>query len=217
MESDVYVLTVVVALLYIAHLIITSPTKHTIILVAVFIIITHQAYTWHKQQMLQGVTTQSRIEAAANLSDHARMKEGSINIGGTSDTVKMLIASDDILLDALKKLDEFKKVSEEVTTKSTMLLFQFYENYVKILMKKTHEIDDITIHELADLRRSLLNTLSTLHIQASKNEKKINEIILAIQSCTYRCMNVIKNKFDVIQHVPPIPSNTVDSRGFELF
>jgi len=218
MELDVYLFSSIAMILYIAHLLITSPKEHSILILAVLALSIYGVYEWYQRYEERGMSVAKRVDQVVKLTDEYRHVRGDeiVSKKKEADIVKVLIASDPFLMKSIKQLEDFKGVSAEAYTNILDLLLKFYEGYVRVLMSH-NPVTDSTVHDIVETRKSLLNTLSTLFLQTSGRDNVIKSIILTFQASTYRCLNIIKNKYDVMQHVAPVPVDMDVTSHFNLY
>ena len=218
MELDVYLFSSMAAILYIAHLLITSPKEQSVLIFVVLALTVYGAYEWYQRYEERGMSVAKRVDQVVKITDDHRNIRGDATVSNSkdADVVKVLIASDPFLMKALKLLEDFKGVSTEAYSNVLDLLLKFYEGYVRILMSK-NPVTDSSVHDIVEMRKSLLNTLSTLFLQTSGRDNVIKSVILTFQASTYRCLNIIKNKFDVMQHVAPVPVDMAGGTLYDLY
>lgn len=218
MELDVYLFSSTAVIFYIAHLLITSPKEHSVLILAVLALSVYGAYEWYQRYEERGLSVAKRVDQIVKITDEHRNVHGDEIMSKKKETnvVKDLIASDPFLMKAIKQLDDFKGVSVEAYINILDLLLKFYEGYVRILMSN-NPVTDSSVHDIVEIRKSLLNTLSTLFLQTSGRDDVIKRIILTFQASTYRCLNIIKNKFNVMQHVAPVPVDVSATSKFNMY
>jgi hypothetical protein len=117
-----------------------------------------------------------------------------------------IISSDTYLAAILTDIAKYKSI--EIGTHDTILsdVKKFYKIYSKILVGKLDPL--MYMSTLIDLRASILNNLASLDLQltTTNDSHDLTRIILGIQSSTYKCMNILKNKYNVDTYVSPIPN-----------
>lgn len=127
---------------------------------------------------------------------------------------KMLMSVDTLLQRSLTDLGKFKELNLQAYNEVIRMLFGYYKLYSQVLVGKKNVRENFP--NLIDMRRSILNELTTFFMQVTseKCNKEIYAILLQVQASTHKCLNVLKNKYDVIDAVPPLPANVMeDSRS----
>jgi hypothetical protein len=121
---------------------------------------------------------------------------------------RIILNNDSKLIDTLVYLIEFYPYDKDGVYHILKHLFEFYGLYTKLLLKGS-DVKNIeqTFIEIVDKRMACLRTMSTLYISIPyvRHAKLLENISLQIQAATYKCMNVLKNKYGNILGVGKSP------------
>jgi len=213
MESVTTMFFIATASLLLAIRLLQNITIMEKLFVSIFLAaLGYLGYTKYQENTKYVRTTEQKVDSVVNLVDDLIQLKG-VEI---SLPFKKVLQSDLVLLKAVTALIKFKEYDNDTVISIVQLLVVFFELYADILL----EIKDYKIHtkSLVDLRFELLKRVHTLFVSlpASKHLKVLEYIVLCIQSSTYKCLNVLKNKYGTSDHEPPLAENMFDS-SFEVF
>lgn len=132
---------------------------------------------------------------------------------------RTLLEKDAVLLDALSLLREYTKYDKAVISAVITGLIKFYDAYAKILLKphKDSNARNSKLVSLHDLRFEILRNLHSLYVSIpyARHAGTFERITLVIQSATYKCLNVLKNKYggentSIVNMKAPFASNALE-------
>jgi len=138
----------------------------------------------------------------------------SMNTAGSA--VQTLFASDQPLLHAVQHISGLRTYDKSLPDHVVRDILDYYQLYSDILLgfKEIHHF----LPNMVDLRFKVLRHLHQLHVSLPMLQDRdgLERDILVIQASTYKCMNVLKNKYDV--HVEaPFPSNLLSEDTFDAY
>lgn len=121
-----------------------------------------------------------------------------------------VLASDPQLLRALLALTKYASFDRDSINSVIRSMVEFYELYADILL----EVKSVRAHikTLVDMRYRMLQDLHTLYVSfpQSKHIAVFEHISLVLRSSTYKSLNVLKNKYGITDHEPPLAENVLD-------
>lgn len=130
--------------------------------------------------------------------------------------LQKVLESDPVMLKTVFALGKYVAYDKDVVYGILGKLVSFYELYADILM----ELKDVhtMLGSLIDIRMSLMAQMHSLFVSLpqAKHTKVFEHITLVMQSSTYKCLNVLKNKYGTTAHEPPVAENTFNS-AFEMY
>lgn len=134
--------------------------------------------------------------------------------GGHEDMMLSRIASvildkDAPLLEALLALINIYNIYDrDVVRKICILTFQFYDAYANMLLQSARPTDQ-EVTRVIDKRFELLEAVHSLYVSIpfQRHVKTFEHISLVIRSSTYKSVNVLKNKFNLVNAKPPYAHN----------
>lgn len=123
--------------------------------------------------------------------------------------LRMVLTKDYVLLNLTTQLLKFKDLDAALIKLVCFNMLEFYNQYSNILMNgnPSSVIKDVPC--LIDKRFELLRNLHQLYTSIPQKEysKDIERIIVGVQASTYKCMNILKNKYGIANSKPPYPVN----------
>jgi len=193
---------------YLVQRLIVADRHEQLVILLVLVMIVHIVY---KQTLESNGLQHSTKQLVNNLDKVSReqfaIEEDNVDKSENIDLrVQTLMSSDALLQSAMRDFIKYKEVDLHLYRNVMALIFKYYHLYVDCLMgSKNAETFMLT---LIEYRRSLLNHVASLNIMVStKQSEEVYRIMLRLQACTYKCLNVLKNKFGVSDYVSPIPHN----------
>jgi hypothetical protein len=195
---------------------VTSAKNYIVILVIMIGLVFLTIY--NKKNEAKGLHNSIRknIEELAQVSKDQEIAQGDLDYGGDDPAVKTLMTSDALLQSSLKKLARYRDLNTQIHEDIVKNLFKYYSTYAMCLIGK-HPVKE-GMSSMIDYRRSILNTVNTLSLQLDHDlhSDKIYGISLGLQAATHKCLNVLKNKYNVSDYVAPVAHNQVGD-AMELF
>lgn len=187
---------------------ITTDLRYRLVIAIIVLMIIAFVYNRYKIVSSMEHSTHTFV---GKLEDVAKKKErliGDLDVS-RNPVVAKLMASDAFLQDAMKRLQKYQDVISQVYQDIVSLLFKYYEIYADCLIGKKDP--HVHIQIMLDYRRLLLNHASSMYVQLDheKYSEDIHRIVLQLQACTYKCLNVLKNKYGTSDYVSPVPHNMV--------
>jgi hypothetical protein len=127
----------------------------------------------------------------------------------------IVLNADKQLLKVLEELISFLYYDKDVITKILLHLMQFYDIYTQILLQPTKDNSlQQQITTLVDKRMELTQYVQYLFVAIphKRHASRFEKINLVIQSSTYKCLNVIRNKYKSVYGLdkPPYAHNAID-------
>ncbi len=215
-DDHTYYLFFGASVMLLVHTILTSERSNAVIIIAVLAIVVYKGYEFHIDSKKDKSSVVKYVEGLSTKTKQYDDLEGELPTTHKYSVANAFISSDRTLHDTLLKLKKYKEIDIESHDNTIRLLMKFYELYANILSGKKEIRKNIVV--LVDTRRSILNSVSTLYVQLehTKHGNNINRIITSLQAATWKCMNVLKNKYGIIDYVAPIASNMAGTEN-ELF
>lgn len=130
--------------------------------------------------------------------------------------IQKVLESDPVMLKAIRALGKYAQYDKDIVYSILGKIVQFYELYADILL----EVKDVhtMLANLIDMRLSIMAQMHSLFVSLpqAKHTKVFEYITLIIQGSTYKCLNVLKNKYGTTAHEPPVAGNTFNN-AFEMY
>lgn len=195
---------------------VTSDKHYSIIFIIMIALIMLTIYNKHQQATGLHNTIRKNIEELAQVSKNQQVTEGDLDYGGDDPAVKTLMMSDAMLQSCLKQLARYRDLNTQIHEDIIKYLFKYYKTYVLCLMGEHPVKEGMSL--MLDYRRIILNTSHTLTLQLDHelHGDTIYKISVGLQAATYKCLNVLKNKYDIADYVSPVAHNQVGD-ALELF
>lgn len=205
-----------ISMAWLLHTLLLSNRQHTVIILIVIALVGANVYQYYKANLENKDSAHKFVKQARQTSEEYRQREGDLPVNNDLSPGQALVASDTVLQKAIQRLEYYKDVDKEAYAVAVDSVFRFYDLYGEVLIGKKDPQE--TLVNLVDLRRTALNTIAFLYTQLehSKHSANIQRIILIIQSSTWKCLNILKNKYGIHDHIAPVASNMV-GKEHELF
>ena len=216
MDDHAYYFFLALSVMWLMHLLIISDKTHIVIVITMLSIVLYNAYKYVQDTNGNKASLNSYVKHLTVGTQEQDEQYGDLPDDSEYKSAQALIASDPILHTTLMKLKQYRDIDVDVHDSTVRQLMKYYDLYADILSGKK-EIATHTV-ELIDARRTILNTVAALYTQLehSKHAKRINSIITSIQASTWKCLDILKHKYDVKDHISPVASNLV-GHEHELF
>lgn len=181
-------------------------------LVMLIATLAYVAYNQHTQYQLSIVNTEDKVSKVLSLVQ-GLMDQEQIEL---TTPIKKILESDPQMLRAVLALIKYARYDKDNVLAVIVNLIQFYQLYADILL----EIKDVKVHlaTLVDNRYKILRLLHSLFVTLpnTKHIKVFEHCSLILQAATYKCLNVLKNKYGTTSHEPPLAENMFENT-FEMF
>ena len=105
---------------------------------------------------------------------------------------------------------EFAKADRDAYQQAMTHLTNFLNQYSKLLMRSSNQINNTDAHNLLHTRREFLNTLYSFHLKNAdiSHDPKFKKIVLTAHAATYRYIEILRNKHPMLIAVlPPMPQS----------
>lgn len=217
MEINVYLLIVLAAItLCIIRLLRPNVSVYERLFLIILIVVLSYAI-WDKQTQYK-LSIVKTAERVSNVIDMVRKHSSDVGMKHLELTlpIQKVLESDPVMLKTILALMKFAHIDKDAVYNIISNLIMFYELYADILM----EVKDVAVGlpRLIDLRFKLMNQARGMFVSMpqTKNLKVFEYISMILQSSTYKCLNVLKNKYGVNDYEPPVANNSTES-SFELY
>lgn len=209
MEAITTFFLVFIVLIILAQTLITSRKEHVLIILIVMTVVVMYAYQQYKQVDTFQHSTNAMVAKLASLAKVRQEDDADVSMTDRP-AVKLIMASDNNLQDVLGKLTQFQDIDPHMYDDVVLNLFKFYDLYAACLAGTKSAFVAMPI--MLDQRRNILNRIASLYAQLDhkKYGARIYSIILGLQASTYKCMNVLKNKYGAHDYLSPIAHNIMD-------
>jgi hypothetical protein len=201
-----YKFIIVIGVLILTILIIRTPSPtEKVLLFSVACIIFYYLFLAQSKLLVAHKTVTSSVDEIVNV-----IKTDNKLNTYTEKVFRRVIGTDPKLLKSLKGLLLLMQYDGPTVKEVLLKLVEFYRVYATLLLSQdgSHHGD---IQTLVTKRLDVLSTLNTLYVSLPllKYTNMIEVIILIIQSATYKCINVTRNKYNIGIGIlkPPYASN----------
>lgn len=175
----------------------------------------YASYDEHTKHKLSVIRTQDKVQ---NVLGTLKSSFEVMGVKGVefSIPIQKVLESDPVMLKAVLALSRYAQYDKDTVDRILGSIVKFYELYADILL----EVKDVRtmLGNLIDLRMNLMAQMHSLFVSLpqAKHTKVFEYVTLVIQSSTYKCLNVLKNKYGTTAHEPPLAGNTFNSE-FEMY
>lgn len=133
------------------------------------------------------------------------------------------LKADEALFDAIKVLCQIGKWEASIYTDIFPSIASFLELYTRVLMRDSRgalsQTGSQECEVLHDMRLKILRNLHHLYVslpQAAMTPS-IDRILAIVQSTTYKCTNVLKNKYGVRMYETPVSPDTYEQDAHVMY
>jgi hypothetical protein len=215
MENVTLFFTLFLVSIWLLQTLIMSNKNEYLILTLVLAVIGAYGFTRFKE--MDGIqhSTKTFVNELAGVSTKQKMVIGDLDLSHHP-AVYTLMSSDTTLQGSLKRFEKYKDLNVQLYEDVVGSLFKFYELYAKCLLQEK-DVAHLIVN-LIDQRRAIINNATSLYMQVdhATYASDIYKIVLGLQASTYKCLNVLKNKFGVHAYVSPVAQNLTGDK-YQLF
>lgn len=216
MEEQVFYMIQMFVLFGLLQTIILAKKSEILLLSIVAILVAFKVYEKYQSNLFdkkKDIEVWDKLEKEGSATN-SQLSFSSLNPSTEKSMIlraKMLMTLDEMLQDALTRLGKYKELNVQAYNDILRMTFDYYKLYSHILQGKKSAKE--MLPNMIDMRRAILNELSTFFMQVTKHKHQndIYSILVQLQASTHKCLNVIKNKFNVNDGIPPLASNILDN------